>query len=292
MTGTATAEGTDRYVHLAGLRFHYVEWGSGDRPVLLMLHGLRSYAETFAGFAPALADRFRVLSLDQRGRGRTDWDARGEYHAERYVADLEAFVEALGLDTLHLLGHSMGGSNALLFAARHPRRVLSLIIEDSGPGASAGGAGAERIRRELAATPIDFDDWESGRRFWRSIRPNVTDAAIDSRVRHSLRETDHGRIGWRHDQAGIARARLDPATPIPDLWPAVDALACPTLLLRGADSDFLRADTAAEMARRNPRIRLREIPDAGHYVHDDQPQRFIAEIRAFLHEHVPGREGI
>lgn len=274
--------GADRFVVLDGLRFHYVEWGDADAPPLVMLHGLRSFAETFDEVAAALCGRRRVLSLDQRGRGRTDWDPAGDYFAERYVHDLERFCDALGLTRLHLLGHSMGGANALLFAARHPARVASLVIEDNGPGASAGGAGTERIKRELAATPMHFADRAAARTFWRTNRPNVTEAAIDSRVAHAMLERPDGSYAWRHDQAGIARARLDPdPARIPNLWPAVEALACPTLLVRGAQSDFLRAEIAAEMVRRNPRIRLLEIDGAGHYVHDDRPAEFLAAVRTF-----------
>lgn len=274
--------GVDRFVELDGLRFHYVEWDADGAPPLVMLHGLRSYAETFDEVAGALRGRFRVLSLDQRGRGLTDWDPAGDYFAARYVRDLERFCDALGLGRLHLLGHSMGGANALLFAGRHPARVASLVIEDNGPGASAGGAGTERIKRELAATPMHFADRAAARAFWRANRPNVTEAAIESRVAHSMVERPDGSYAWRHDQAGIARARLDPdPSRIPDLWPSVEAIACPALLVRGARSDFLRADTAAEMVRRNPMIRLAEIDGAGHYVHDDRPVEFLAAVRGF-----------
>ena len=276
---------TDRYLTIDGLRFHCAEWGAPAAPVLLALHGLRSYAQTFEGVGRALGGRWRVLALDQRGRGRTDWDPRGDYYAQRYVADLEAAVEQLGLERFHLLGHSMGGTHAILYAARHPERVASLVLEDIGPGSSAGGAGAERIKRELAATPMHFADRDAARAYWRTVRPNVTDAAIESRVEHSMRRLDDGRYTWRHDQQGIARARLDPdPSRIPDLWPSVDAIACPTLLVRGAVSDFLRADTAARMVERNPRIRLHEIAGAGHYVHDDQPEAFVAALSDFLSE--------
>jgi esterase len=277
-----TSPPTDRYVVLDGLRFHYVERGAADAPVLLMLHGLRSYAETFDEIAEALCARFRVIALDQRGRGRTDWDPAGDYYSARYVADIEALCAALGLERLHLLGHSMGGSNAMVFTGRHPQRVASLVIEDSGPGASAAGAGSDRIKRELANTVMSFPDRDAARASWRAMRPNVTEAAIESRVRHSMVEHPDGHFTWRHDQAGIARARLDPdPTRIPDLWPSVAAIACPTLLVRGRDSDFLRADTAAEMVRRNSLIRLHEIAGAGHYVHDDQPAAFLDAVRTF-----------
>lgn len=268
------------FTEVNGLRLHHLEWGPADGPVLVALHGLRSYAQTFEGVAAALGDRFRVIALDQRGRGLSDWDPQRRYDTLTYVDDLAAWADALGLARFHLLGHSMGGANAIVYAAREPARVASLIVEDNGPGASAGSAGAERIKRELANTPDAFADWDEAARFWRSIRPGVTEEAIASRVRHSLRADDTGRIVWRHDQAGIADARLRIAPT--DLWPHLLAVRCPILLLRGGDSDFVPEAVAAQMQSRCPSLERVDIAGAGHYVHDDQPQAFIAALQRFL----------
>jgi pimeloyl-ACP methyl ester carboxylesterase len=273
--------GRSRFLQMDGLRFHYVEWGPTDAPVVLCLHGLRSYGNTFAPLAQALAGEWRVLALDQRGRGRTDWDPGREYHAARYAQDIAGFVDHLGLATVHVLGHSMGGINALVYALHQGARLRSLILEDSGPGASRGSAGAVRIDAELAATPDRFADWDAARRFWRSIRPNVTEEAIDSRVANSLREDGQG-VTWVHDQAGITHCRLHPSQPEIDLWPCVHALRCRTLLVRGANSDYLSRETFMQMQAANAHIEGIEIAGAGHYLHDDQPEAFIQAVQAFL----------
>lgn len=268
------------FVDLRGLRFHYIEWGRPDAIPLVALHGLRSYAETFEALAAALGDGYRVISVDQRGRGRSDWDPERRYDTLTYVADLEALIDHLGLTRFHLLGHSMGGANAIVYAGEHPDKVASLIVEDMGPGASASSDGAARIKRELANTPDSFPDWDSGARFWRSMRPNVTEAAIASRVEHSMMDDGTGRIVWRHDQAGIAAARL--SIPPIDLWPYALAICCPILLLRGAQSDFLSEATAVAMAERLPKLTHVPVEGAGHYVHDDAPEFFNATVRRFL----------
>ena len=170
----------------------YVEWGAADAPAIVALHGLRSFAYTWEPVALPLADRFRIIALDQRGRGQSDWDPQRRYYAEHYVRDLEALVDHLDLARFVLIGHSMGGSNAFVYAGAHPERLAGLVIEDMGPGASAGGAGAERIRRELLATPMRFADWDAAVAFWRSQRPNVPDAAIAARVQHSMKRADDG----------------------------------------------------------------------------------------------------
>lgn len=271
------------WIHSEGLRLRYVEWGAIEAPAIVALHGLRSFAYTWEPVALPLADRFRFIALDQRGRGESDWDPQRRYYAEHYVRDLEALVDHLGLARFVLLGHSMGGSNAFIYAGTHPERLAGLVIEDMGPGASAGGAGAERIRRELLATPMRFADWDAAVAFWRGQRPNVPDAAIAARVQHSMKRTEDGSVVWRHDAQGIAEARLA-ATPaqLADLWPHVESLRIPTLLLRGARSDFLTAETAREMVRRSPSIRLVEVPQASHYVHDDNLAGFEAALHAYL----------
>lgn len=275
---------TSHFAELNGLRFHYVTWGRPDRPLLICLHGLRSYGRTFAGLAATLEDRFHILALDQRGRGESDWDPERRYFTPTYAADLEALVRHLGVARFHLLGHSMGGMNALLYAQRNPGRLLSLILEDSGPEAHEGlSDGLQRILAELERTPLSFSDFAAAAAFWRSIRPDVTEEAIQSRTANSMVEKN-GRIVWRHDQEGIAACRIAQARAEVrlDLWPAVDALDCPTLVLRGARSDYLDADRVAQMRRRNRHVRAEDILCAGHYVHDDNPVAFNRAVGDFL----------
>ncbi|GGS16884.1 hydrolase [Streptomyces humidus] len=281
--GDPDATGEDRFITLNGLRAHYVEWGDPGRPAIVMLHGLRSYARTFAPLAARLADSHRILAVDARGRGDSDWDPHGEYYTSAYVGDLEQFADRLGLDRFVLLGHSMGGATSYVYAARHPERVTALIVEDIGPGSSISGAGAERIKREMAGTPTEFPDFEAARAYWRTLRPGISEAALASRLRHTLRPGSCGRWLWKADMAGIARARLDPdpARRL-DLWPHIDGLRCPTLVIRGGASDFLPAATAEAMTARNPRVRTADIPGAGHYVHDDDPDSFCRLVEQFL----------
>lgn len=266
-----------------GLKLRFVAWGSSDKPAIVMLHGLRSYAHTWQPVALPLLDRWRVIALDQRGRGRSDWDPKGNYDTEDYVRDLEALADHLALGRFVLLGHSMGGANAFVYAARHPERVAALVVEDMGPGASASSGGADRIRRELNETPSSFATWSDAAAFWRRIRPDISAEALQSRVTHSLKQGDDGRVTWCHDAAGIAKSRLA-AVPgkIVDLWPHVEALRMSTLVIRGANSDFLSASTAEDMCRRNTRIRCVDVPGATHYVHDDNLAGFNAVLQDFL----------
>jgi pimeloyl-ACP methyl ester carboxylesterase len=283
---TKPATGTDQFTTLNGLRVHYVEWGAPDAPPVVLLHGLRSYARTWEPVATALADRYRIIALDHRGRGDSAWDPAGDYSTGAYVSDLEQLAGSLALERFTLVGHSMGGTNAIVYAARNPGRVRLLAVEDIGPGSSASGAGAERVRRELAQTPREFAAIAEARAYWRGVRPDISDAALESRVENTLRRLPDGRWEWKFDLDGITRARLDPdpARHV-DLWPHVEGLRCPVLVIRGARSDFLSAATCAEMAARQPLLCWTEVAAAGHYVHDDNLAAYLAALRDFLGRH-------
>ncbi|ELQ18029.1 putative hydrolase [Pseudomonas fluorescens BRIP34879] len=271
----------------AGLNLHVLRWGNPSGVPLVLLHGLRAYAQTWESLVEALGGGYCIYALDQRGRGLSDWAPAASYHTQFYVEDLQDFVAHAGLQRFVLLGHSLGGANTLEYARQTPGRLIGLIIEDIGPGSSSPGDGAARIRREMNQTPLQFDNWEAARTFWQTSRPGLSEQGLASRLAHSMKESA-GVITWRHDQQGIAEARLsiEPT----DLWPAVRALDCPTLFIRGARSDFLPVATLQAMRDSNAQIQTAEVADASHYVHDDQGETFNRLVIAFLDSlAIPGR---
>lgn len=281
------AKAADGFLHINGLRIHYLDWGNPEAPTVILVHGLRSFAHGWDGVAEDLCDRYRVLGLDQRGRGDSDWDPQGGYHTEAYVSDLEAFTAQLGLARFIMVGHSMGGANTIVYASRHPDRITAAVIEDIGPRADPPAPGFARITTELERTPESFASWEEAERFVRGERTDIPDEALQRRLENSLKPGPHGRLIWKYDLAGIRKTRElagDVASQI-DLWPHVRGLKCPTLLLRGARSDILMRDTAEAMAAANPKIRLVEVPDAAHFVHEDNLPVFNREVARFLEEH-------
>jgi pimeloyl-ACP methyl ester carboxylesterase len=274
---------SERKLTIGGLRFRVQEWGDARAWPVLMLHGIRGYSDTFEGIAAALQPDFRVIAFDQRGRGGTDWDPQRNYYTDTYVADVEAIADQLGLDRFDLLGHSMGGTNAIVYAARNPARVRRLVVEDAGPGAFEESAGAQRIRGEFATTPERFETWEAATQFMRTLRPTVTEEARQKRLRNMLKQLPDGGYTWRYDHAGIASTRLNPdPARLPNLEAAVRAISCDTLVVRGGKSDYLQPAMAERMRELNPRIECIEIPGAGHYIHDDQPALFERAVSHFL----------
>lgn len=199
------------------------------------------------------------------------------------MADVAALVDTLALSRFDLLGHSMGGINAIAYAAKYPQRVRRLVIEDAGPGAFESSAGATRIRKELVTTPDRFDTWEAASAFMRALRPSVTEEARQQRLHSMLKPLGNGGFTWRYDHAGIVSTRLNPdPTRVVDLRPCVAAIACETLVLRGGKTDYLQPEMLEAMQQLNPHIQGISIPGAGHYVHDDQPEPFNQAVRQFL----------
>jgi pimeloyl-ACP methyl ester carboxylesterase len=271
-TGTEVQDAT---IQLNGLRFHYRDWGNPEAQALLLLHGFTGHARTWDTFAAAMRDRYRVLALDQRGHGETEWAT--DYAPERSVEDIDAFVRELGLKQFALLGLSMGGRNAYTYTALHPEEVERLVIVDIGP--EIVPAGAQRIQTGVQA-PDTFDDTEEAVRRAREANPRPPDAELRHRILNNLKQTDDGRWTWRYDKAlrTGSRPRPDPET----VWPLLARITCPTLLVRGAESDVLSRETAARMVETIPNCRLVEVPDSGHSVPLDNPPGFLAAVQQFL----------
>jgi esterase len=284
---TQTA-GTDRFVNVNGLRLHYLEWGTAASPAIILLHGLRGSAHTWDLVAEPLSDRFHLLALDQRGRGESDWAPDTTYTRDTYVADVEQLAAQLGLARFVLIGHSMGGANALAYAAGHPDQIKAAVIEDMGPSTSPPQPGTARIGRELDAAPASFRSWSEAEAYTRELRPGTSEEGIRTAVQNSFKQNADGTVTWKYDLAGIRSARrLASGQPPADLWPFVRGLRCPTLVLHGEKSDILAAETARAMCDANPLIRWADIAGARHFVHDDniadynrELQRFLAEVAA------------
>jgi len=274
---------SEKIIPSGKLNINIVEWGKLDAPVIVMLHGLRAYAQTWDPIAQVLSEKYKVVALDQRGRGKSDWGPATDYFTSNYVEDLKNVVDGLGLHKFTLLGHSMGGATSLVFSEMYPEYLEGLIIEDIGPGSSAASDGAERIKSELNNTPRNFLSRSHAKAFWQGARPGAPEKAIEQRLEYMMIENEDGGMTWRYDLEGISEARLDPDTSkIPDLWPPILNVKVPALVLRGENSDFLSREVMAEIAERNSNFTTFEISRASHYIHDDNFDEFMSRLEPFL----------
>jgi esterase len=263
----------------ATMQMHCVAWGPASAPPVLMLHGLRAYGRWFDEFAEAGDQRFHFIAPDQRGRGSSDWAKNRQYDTDAYVADVLELARAWPLRQFAIVGHSMGGTNAINFAARFPERVSALVIVDSAPELSS--VGLTRIARETSEMPQSFESEAAARAYLRKLHARASDRNLATRLAVALSQQD-GRLVWRLDPA------IFPLKPDPPerTWAALAAIACPTLVVRAGDSDLVTAECAERMVRALKRGEGATVPDAGHMVLEDNPDGFAQVALPFLAKHL------
>jgi pimeloyl-ACP methyl ester carboxylesterase len=274
-------------------RMAYWEWAgpSADAPVLVCVHGLSRQGRDFDALARGMSTRWRVVCPDVVGRGRSDWLRQPSgYQIPAYVSDMVALLARLDVEQVDWVGTSMGGLIGLGLASLPrpegvPCPIRRLVLNDVGP--SIQFEALQRIGAYLGKAPR-FASLDEGAAYLRSIAPGFgphTDEEWQALSAPLFREEDGKGLKLHYDPAiALPFAAITPevaAAGEAALWSAYDALRCPTLLIRGAESDLLSSDTARAMTQRGPNARLVELPGVGHaptLIHDDQ----IAIVRDFL----------
>jgi pimeloyl-ACP methyl ester carboxylesterase len=271
----------------AGLhRMAYAEWGDPRNPrVLVCVHGLTRLGRDFDRLAQALADDYRVVCPDVVGRGRSDRLRQPmHYGVPQYVADMVTLIARLGTASVYWVGTSMGGLIGMSLAGLAESPITRLVINDVGPRLDA--AALMRIGSYLGK-PVRFATLDEAIDYVAAVA-----APFGLRSRDEWRELTEPSLradgdGWVFHYDPLIAVPFTSVTPQSAaageaaLWQLYDAIACPTLVVRGAESDLLSRETAEEMTRRGPRARLVEFAGIGHapmFFHDDQ----IAVVRDFL----------
>jgi pimeloyl-ACP methyl ester carboxylesterase len=267
-------------VVLRQLRFHFLEWGDPDAPPLVLLHGGHQSAHSWDLVSLHLAQRFRVLALDQRGHGDSEWARDVAYSNHMMALDAAAFIAALGLRRPVVMGHSMGGRNALLLMKHDPSVPRALVIVDVGPEVSDKGRAA--IGGFVQANQ-EFDDLDHFVRNVRSYDPYRSMAHIERTVKYNMLQRADGKFVSKCDsnprRLGIVRGTgpLDNIT----LEDARD-FGLPVLLVRGANSTILTAEAAERFRDALPLGTLATVADCGHNVHGQNTKGFVGAIGPFL----------
>ena len=264
--------------------FHRVawhEWGDADNPrVVVCVHGLTRTGRDFDVLGEALASTHRVLAVDMPGRGRSEWlRVKADYVYPTYLTTLVAVIAASGAQTVDWVGTSMGGLLGMVMAAQPATPLTRLVVNDVGP--TIEPSAIQRIGAYVGADPTFATEAELIT-YMRAISP--FGALDDAQWRHlahtAMARREDGRYGFVYDPGIAVPFREAPA--VTDLWPLWDAIACPTLVLRGARSDLLSASTAHAMTQRGPRARLIEFEGVGHappLLADDQVDAVVTFLR-------------
>jgi pimeloyl-ACP methyl ester carboxylesterase len=271
----------------------YKQWGDPANPrVLVCVHGVTRVGDDFDALAASLSDQYRVVCPDVVGRGRSGRLRNPLFYAiPQYVSDMVTLVARVtahspeGQAQVDWFGTSMGGLIGMVLAGQPDAPIGKLVLNDIGP--TLDPAAMQRIAAYIAQE-LSFDSFEQGEQFVREVSASFgthSDVQWRKLAADVLRERPDGRWERHYDMALAEPLKL--STPESArageaaLWAAYDAIACPTLLVRGADSDLLSRETAAQMLARGPRPQFAEIAGTGHAPTFVDPAQ-IAIARQFL----------
>jgi pimeloyl-ACP methyl ester carboxylesterase len=261
----------------------YLEWGSRDNPrVLVCVHGLTRCARDFDFLARELAAHYRVVCPDVAGRGDSDWLRNPmEYQIPTYVGDMVTLLARLDVETVHWVGTSMGGLIGMVLAVMPDSPVTKLVLNDVGPALTASALA--RIGAYVGKWPA-LPTIEAAEAYVRAVSAPFgphSDAEWRFLTEHVVRKNPDGSLRMHYDPGLAVPFLAQPGNKDMDLWSVYDAIRCPTLLLRGEQSDLLTRETAKAMSQRGPRAEVVEIAGVGHaptLIHEDQ----IRVVREFL----------
>jgi pimeloyl-ACP methyl ester carboxylesterase len=281
------------FVPVRGLRYHCRAWGSEAAPKLFMLHGWMDVGASFQFLVDAMRGDWRVIAPDWRGFGRTEWTKGGAYWFPDYFADLDALLAHFQADApATLIGHSMGGNVAGMFAGIRPDRVAKLVSLEgfglAGPDAAKAPERYARWLKELTDEPPGFRDYDSFEALAERLRGNNKRLSPERSLflaRHWGLSKPGGRVALAsdplHKLVNPVLYRVDEAAAC---WKNVSA---PVLWVSGAETEIpkmLKLSDADIEARKASFRNLTErvIPGAGHMLHHDQPERLAEVIEEFL----------
>jgi pimeloyl-ACP methyl ester carboxylesterase len=252
------------------MELHFRSLGSG--PALILLHGLLGSLDNWLPLGRQFAEHFTVLAVDQRNHGLSPHS--NEFGYDLMAHDLHQFMHAQGLTTAHLLGHSMGGKTAMQFALLYPDQVEKLVVVDMAPRAYA----PVHTEALAALQALDLETHQRREDFDEALATQVPDAELRQFLLKNLRRDMAGAFHWKVNLPAIWEnyLHLNAALSVEGKF------SKPSLFLRGGKSDYVQ-DTDLELIRQFfPEAELRTIPEAGHWVHADEPEAFLGCVMSFL----------
>ncbi len=274
------------------LRLHYVDWGNREAEPLLMIHGAQDHCRNWDWVAQELREDWHIVAPDLRGHGDSAWSPDGHYSGDAYLADIAQLVEQKNFKPATVIAHSMGGQIAVRFAATFPECVKKLvIIEGIGLNPETLKEQSERsyaesmrewisYRRELSGRmPKRYATLEEAYARMREKNPHLSVAQAQHLAYHGISQNEDGSYTWKFDNYTRRFARKDLSES--ELRWLYEQIQCPTLIFWGSDT-FLEnpADNGRMAHFRNAELITYE--KAGHWLHHDQLERFLSDVKAFI----------
>ncbi len=277
MTELPVANGVSHFVQANGVRLHYLDHGTAGKRPMLCVHGGAAHARWFDYVAPGFTADHRVLALDLRGHGDSEWAAQETYAFRTFAADIHAFVEQLDLRDFVLVGHSMGGMVSLVYASTYPQRLGKLVIVDS-----TMLMPLERVNRmrTFGTRPANTFATQAELVARYRLEPSESQMAapevIQRMATYGSRQNADGR--WQHKADRRVYANFEQIAGMP-LW---DKIKAPTLAIKGERSTRFLPDILAEIRAKAPQVQMAEVPASDHHIMLDNPRGFVDAVQPFL----------
>ena len=268
----------DKSTTINGLKLHYLDWGNTKQQTMILLHGFIAHAHSWDGFAAKMQDSYHVIALDQRGHGDSDWAQDGAYTAEDFRDDLAAFIDTLEVEKPVIVGHSMGGRNAIIYAGTHPEKTDRLVAIDSRLRSDPINAMAIQL---MANSILEhLTSIEEGVEALIKFSPSIPRELAEDLVANGARKLADGSYAPKFDLTMKDQALSKLL--VSDLWSYLEKIICPTLIMRGANSPIMPKDVAQKMVEVLPNGQFSEIENAGHLVPQENHVAFENAVIAFL----------
>jgi pimeloyl-ACP methyl ester carboxylesterase len=253
----------------------YRRFGKPGGTPLLIVHGLSYFSYDWLGVAQPLGTQREVVCMDMRGFGDSTWSAQKDYSVPGMAQDIVNVLDHLSWKRVVLIGHSMGGRSTTYVAAKHPGRAAGLALIDYTP--ENAPAGSKRVTQIVASTPDSFDSIEEAMQYFKGKDRERYEAYLKKTAgKFVVKRDPYFRDQFRKLLETSERPKLGV-----DMWQLIGEVRCPMLSMRGARSDMYAAETKEKMKAANPRLQVVEV-DASHNIAGENPQGFLAALRAFL----------
>ncbi len=274
------------------LRLNYVDWGNPDAPPLLLVHGGRDHARSWDWVAEELRHDWHIIAPDLRGHGDSAWSPDGNYEMSAFVYDIAQLIHQLGLAPVTIIAHSMGGNIATRYAGLYPENVRKLVnIEGLGLSpamqAERDALGIQKRFRQwiedkrnaAGRTPKRYPNIEAAYERMKTENAYLTDEQARHLTVHGISRNEDGSWSWKFDNYLNIWGMFDmPREDLLQLW---HAISCPMLLLYGEKSWASNPEKDGRIEH-FPTAKVIEYENAGHWLHHDQFDRFMADVKAFL----------
>ena len=274
------------------LRLHYVDWGNPEAPPLLLIHGGRDHCRSWDWVAEILRNQYHVIALDLRGHGDSSWATGSSYPLAEFVYDIAQLVEQKQLKPLSILSHSMGGAISLMFTGAYPESVSRLAViegifwspteferRQNTPITGRITRWVDQVRELSGRLPKRYSSLAEAVKRMRAENPRLTASQAEHLTVHGMNQNEDGSFSWKFDNYIRALAPFNLA--VKDVMGLWSAITCPTLLIRGGESEASDPETDGSLEYFK-NARTLTIPGAGHWVHYDKLDELIAAVGPFL----------